>query len=561
MGMGATNTSGRIASSLGKAGPEKPHFVESVDVVNGGVMLAIPALLHCGLLHHIEKYFELPNGYYDINSIILLLAFSALSRVSSIEQLRFDPPGEWGKLLGLDRIPEVRVLREKIKLLAKDDKPNEWSAELSKDWLETLPEGSAALYVDGHVRVYHGKKHKIPKHFVPRIKLCLHAACDYWVNAMDGQPFFMMSQATDPGLIKTLENEIIPRLEETVPNQPTQDKLNDNRYQSRFTIVFDREGYSPDLIVRMWKKRIAIKTYAKHPGEDWPIEEFKEHTAKLPWGEETVMQLAERGVHLRKKVWLREIRKLNSNGSQTTIYTTEYHTATEEAASGMFARWSQENFFKYMRKHYAIDSLNSYSLGDVPENVQVVNPEYRTIDNKIRSLSATHGRRLKTYGSLNIENDIDPKKVEKVLQKKHDVLDEIKKMKAQIDKLKGQRKSLNKHIEVKDLPEEDKIKFLSTPSKHLIDTIKIICYRAETAMTLAIKEKMSQKDQARSLLQAIYKNEADLEPNYNEKTLIVRLHNLANQASSESIRHFLDELNATETIFPGTDLRLIYELI
>ncbi len=85
------------------------------------------------------------------------------------------------------------------------------------------------------------------------------------------------------------------------------------------------------------------------------------------------------------------------------------------------------------------------------------------------------------------------------------------------------------------------IEFLrQSTSKHLIDTIKIdtikiICYRAETAMTLAIKEKMSQKDQARSLLQAIYKNEADLKPNYNEKTLTVRLHNLANQASSGSI--------------------------
>lgn len=112
--MGATNTDGRIASSLCKAGPAKPHFTGSTDVVNGGVMLAVPALLHCGLLGHIEKYFELPNGYYDVNSIMLLLAFSALSRVPSIEQLRFEPPGEWGKLLGLDRIPEVRVLREKI---------------------------------------------------------------------------------------------------------------------------------------------------------------------------------------------------------------------------------------------------------------------------------------------------------------------------------------------------------------------------------------------------------------------------------------------------------------
>lgn len=559
--MGATNVAGRIASSLCKAGSVKPHFIGSTDVLNGGVMLAIPALLHCGLLSHIEKYFELPQGYYDVNSIMLSLAFSVLSRISSIEQLRFEPPGEWGKLLGVDRIPEVRVLREKIKLLAEDGKSKEWSAELSKDWLETLPEGSAALYVDGHVRVYYGEKHNIPKHYVPRIKLCLHAACDYWVNAMDGQPFFMMSQAADPGLIKTLENVIIPRLEETVSNQPSQKKLDNDPYLSRFTVVFDREGYSPDLMVRLWRKRISIKTYAKHPGEDWPLEEFKEWVAKFPWGEETTMQLAERGVYLRKKIWLREIRKLNSNGSQTTIYTTEYHTTTGEAASGMFSRWSQENFFKYMRKHYAIDSLISYSLDESPENVQVINPEYRRIDNKIRSLSATFGRHLKTYATLNIEDAIDPKKVERTLQKKHDLLDEIKKFEEKIDQLKGSRKSIKKHIEVKDLPEEEKIKLLSSSSKHLIDTIKIICYRAETAMALILKDNMSHKDQARSLLQAMYKNEADLVPNYEHKILTVRLHNLANRALSESMKPLLNELNATETIFPGTDLRLVYELI
>src|SRR3970040_608529 len=118
--MGATNIEGRIASSLLKGGPASPEFKQSVDIVNGGVMLAIPALLHCGLLNHIDKHFKLPDGYYDVSSVILTLAFSALARISSIEQLRYEPPGEWGKLLGLDRIPEVKTLREKVDLIARD---------------------------------------------------------------------------------------------------------------------------------------------------------------------------------------------------------------------------------------------------------------------------------------------------------------------------------------------------------------------------------------------------------------------------------------------------------
>jgi hypothetical protein len=45
------------------------------------------------------------------------------------------------------------------------------------------------------------------------------------------------------------------------------------------------------------------------------------------------------------------------------------------------------------------------------------------------------------------------------------------------------------------------------------------------------------------------------------KTLTIRLHPLANTSSDEALRHLCTELNATETLFPGTELRLIYELV
>jgi len=99
MGMGATNTLDRLASSLGGLGPVAPKFESCLDVPNGGVLFGLPALLAVGLLRHTEKYFELPKGYYGIQSVFLLLAFMALARQKFIENLRFVPPGEWGKLL------------------------------------------------------------------------------------------------------------------------------------------------------------------------------------------------------------------------------------------------------------------------------------------------------------------------------------------------------------------------------------------------------------------------------------------------------------------------------
>ena len=103
--MGAVNAVDRVLASVGAAGPVAPVFAAAADVPDAGVLLAVPALLACGLLRDAHKFFALPRGYYGMASIFLLLALLALARVKSIEQLRYQAPGEWGKLLGLDRVP------------------------------------------------------------------------------------------------------------------------------------------------------------------------------------------------------------------------------------------------------------------------------------------------------------------------------------------------------------------------------------------------------------------------------------------------------------------------
>ena len=80
-------------------------------------------------------------------------------------------------------------------------------------------------------------------------------------------------------------------------------------------------------------------------------------------------------------------------------------------------------------------------------------------------------------------------------------------------------------------------------------------------MAHIVKEKLFRRDDAHALLQAIYTTEVDLLPNQAAGVLTVRLHHLANRATDEVIRHLCNELNSTETIFPGTNLRITYELV
>ena len=566
MGRGASATVERLAASLGKLDEAAPRFEPALDVSNGGVLLALPALLACGLLRHAGKYFRLPAGFYGLKTIFLLLAFMALARLKSIEALRYCAPGEWGKLLGLDRAPEVRTLRVKVKTLADQEQAFPWSSELCKEWMaqipdSTRPEEAAVLYVDGHVRVYHGSTRQLPKHYIARQRLCLSATADYGVNAMDGKPFFVVSQAVDPGMLEVLERDIVPRLENDVPNQPSAGQLEADPLLHRFTVVFDREGYSPDFFAKMKTRHIACLTYHKYPGEDWATEEFFPTAVRLSSGELTTIRLAERGTRLGRRLWVREIRKLTESGHQTAVLSTDYRSPAARLGPAMFARWSQENFFRYMRQSYNLDRLVDYGSGIVPDTIMVVNPAYRTVDGQARKKIGVLNRKIAEFGAVNLEGEIEPCRVEAFTQRKSDLQESIASLQKEVDELKAKRKATKRHIPYEELPAEARFERLSTQSKHFIDTIKMIAYRAETAMAQILRQKMTRHDDARSLLRAIYSTEVDIVPDPQAKTLTIRLHPLANASSDLAVRHLCAELTATETLFPGTVLRLIYDLV
>jgi hypothetical protein len=190
----------RVAASVGMLNGAAIEFERVQDVPDGGVLLVLPALLLLGLLSKSRENFSMSEGFYPLESIFLVLALMALGRIPSLEALRYEAPGEWGKLIGLDRIPEVRTLRQKItELCAEPGNAQRWSSALAKQWMAEQPESAGVFYADGHVRVYHGKLTDLPRRYVARERLCLRGTTDYWVNAMDGRPFFVVSCAVDPG--------------------------------------------------------------------------------------------------------------------------------------------------------------------------------------------------------------------------------------------------------------------------------------------------------------------------------------------------------------------------
>ena len=560
LGVATTRLEERLLASLGQLQEASIRFESVSDVPNGGVLCALPALLVLGLLRHSQKSFSLPAGYYRLETIFLVIAFVALARIGSLEALRYQPPGEWGKLLGLDRIPEVRTLREKIELLCKDGQPvRQWSGTLAKEWMEAEPESAGTLYIDGHVRVYHGSLTQLPRRYVARQKLCLRGTTDYWVNAMDGRPFFVVTQAVDPGLIQVLEQRIVPRLMAEVPGQPAAEQLGADLLLARLTLIFDRAGYSPEFFARMWKLRIAVITYHKFPQGPWSDEEFASRKLRLINGEEVELLLAERGVVLSNGMWVREVRQKDEKGHQTAMITTDYRRELEAVAVALFARWCQENFFQYMSKHYGLDRLIEYGTEPLPESTPVVNPAWRRKDQEVRRERALLVREQAQFGALTAPAQAQA--ITDYEQKKGKLLEQIQQRQKKLEILKSERKETPRHVLLKDLPQAERFPELRTARKHFVDTIKLIAYRAETALVQIAREKLQRSDDARVLVRQVFTSAVDLIPDLDHKTLTVRLHRLSSAAHDQVLEHLCAELTATETTFPGTDMRIIFQPI
>ena len=216
-----------------------------------------------------------------------------------------------------------------------------------------------------------------------------------------------------------------------------------------------------------------------------------------------------------------------------------------------------------MRQHFALDALVNYAVEPLPETTTVVNPAWRKLDREIRTLQGQLTPKLARFGTMNLSEPIEPEAVEAFLKKKRALQQEITALQEKLTPLKDQRQTTAHHVPLGQLPKEEQFGRLSSASKDLVDTIKLIAYRAETAMAAVVREALPQgrKGEERRLLQSLYASEADLVPDEVASTLTVRLPYPANAVLGQAIEELCTELTATETVFPTTKLRLVYKLV
>jgi hypothetical protein len=545
---------------LGLLQEAEPRFNHANNVCHAGVLFLVPALLSQGLLKASNVYSQLRKGYYGLVSVLLVLSFMFLSRIRCPEQLRSCKVGELGKVLGLDRVPEAKCLRSKIEQIVEQHKASEFNQALSQDWI--AKEAAGFFYIDGHVRVYHGHAAHLPKRYVSREKLCLAGTTEFWVNDEVGNPYLVVTSELNEKLKDVILEQIVPALLRDTVFAVSAEELEQDKDKARFTMVFDREASDLPFFKRLWEEyRIAVLTYRKAVKEEWPVEGFKEVSTKVI-GKEVMMKLCERPF-LHEGMAMREIRKLSENGHQTSMVTTLRKEEAAVLAGKMFSRWSQENFFKYMVQDYGLDRVSEYGVEEVDPEKQVVNPSYKTLSYRIKKIREKIARlKAKLFSKIEGEMVENIDTVKETLQMESQLQETVSAYDTEVKSLYKERKQTPYYIHVKDMPSETRFNKLKTESKLFMNAIRMIAYRAETSVANLLSPHYGKsREELRMLVKNIIDSDADLIPDYGRKTLTVRLHSLSTPRANHAAKELCTILNETETLYPGTDLKLVYETV
>ena len=569
MGKSCSNELERVLAS--KTGiSATTTFENHLDLSHGGLLLSIPVLLSCGLLRYISR-FESVTGYYTATHVLISLVFLVLLRINRLERSNSVPAGDLGRCMGLDRIPEVKTLRKRIADFCSVTDVKQWQSQLSRDWMQLDEQLQGVLYIDGHVNLYYGKEVEMPRRFVSRMRLCMSGSTDYWVSNQMGHPFFVVPKTLNEGLVKTLTDDIIPRLNMDVPDQPSEAELKANKKLHRYMIVFDREGYSIDFFYELICQHIAFCTYKKNVTDKWDDADFSDYQIVNQAGDSEIVQLAERETVLCgkkekdkpvKKVTVREIRKKSASGHQTSVITTNYLLSIVQICIFMFSRWCQENFFEYMIESFDIDSITSYLKNSIPVTSLVVNPEYQALDREHKKVLSLLKKNKMKYAEITLKDkEMSEKEMERFVKKKTDKKTEIEDLEKEKIEIIQKKKKTKKKIPFSDLDENQKFDTSVNERKFFLDTIKIIAYRAETALCNIIKKQMANPQEARSLIRRLYSADADIETDLINNILTVKIHNTNSWADDKILQILCNNLNETQTVFPDTNLTILFKLV
>ncbi len=537
-------TSERQAARFGQLEEASPQVTEGRQLPLAGLLLALPALEATGLLEVAgQTYGRLRNGFYGLRSVLLTLVLLALLREPRAEGATRIVPTDLGRILALDRAPEVSTIRRRLAEVADRGQAGQLMAGLARRHVDSHRDAVGFVYIDGHVRAYHGTR-TLPKTHVARMRISMPATLETWIGDANGDPIFAV--VAPPSASTAAEiRRLLPDLRELAGERRT-------------TVVFDRGGWSPDLFAHLADHNFDLLTYRKGTVRPEPRAAFTEHLWVDERGIEHRFELADRTVrirlsaqgakrHGRKTIRLRQIVRRSPDGHQTQILTSRLDLPAAEIAARMFNRWRQENYFRYGRAHFALDGLDSYAaVADDPDRT-VPNPAKRAASRNVKQLERTVAEGEATLGRHRNNPALSG-----TLDELETTLDEVR---GQLDDARQTAAEIPTRIPLGEIAPDARL--LDTETKLITHACRIAAYNTESSLARLLTPHYARAaDEARSLLREAFTLAGDLQ------IVDSRLHVTLNPASAprrtRALAALCEQLNDTQTAYPGTDLVLHY---
>ncbi|HMA72652.1 MAG TPA: helix-turn-helix domain-containing protein [Xanthobacteraceae bacterium] len=538
----SNRTFDRQLAYLGLLKDAAPLFRDGSSIPGAGVLLALPCLIESGLLRISRKlYGEIGPAFYGLRTTLLTLLLMALLRIKRPEHLKERDPAAFGRLLGLDRAPEVKTLRRRLTCLAARHCAEQLGAELARVRVGQRGHLMGFLYVDGHVRAYHGQRSISSNAYVARRHLAMPASTDYWINDSSGDPLLVITGEIDAALTKAMPG-LLREVREVVGER-------------KVTIVFDRGGWSPKLFATMIKDGFDVLTYRKGRFRHINERRFVRRRAVLD-GRSVDYLLHDEPVRLLNgKLRLRQVTRLCDGGHQTTVITSRWDLRDIEVAYRMFERWRQENFFKYMREEFLLDALVDYQIEPEDPTRTIPNPERRALDKEIRAARADVARLECELGAAAANNAEQRRPTMRGFKIANARLGkQLRKALTHLTRLLKKRRDIPKRVEVRELSEQAMVK-LATERKHLTDIIKMVAYQAESELIALMRPHYARiDDEGRTLLHELFATAGDISVSNSE--LQITLAPLSSPHRTLAAQALCDILNKTATVFPGSSQRM-----
>lgn len=547
----------RALARAGMLDDAAPLFGTQRNVRSAGLLLGIPILVVHGVFKDAVKIFgNIGPAFYGIRNVVATLLLMFLARINRPEHLKEHSPRELGAVLGLDRAPEMKTLRRKIRRLSGLGKALEFMQLLAQRHLTRNGGTKLWLLVDGHVSVYSGKR-KLKKQHVTRLRISQPGILDYWLNDGGGDPVLVVTGAAKKGMTK-----LIPDLIEQIRQQGEKRPL---------TVAFDREGWSPKMFAQLaampkvfflsYRKAAKKKKLPKVPAGD-----FATYKGEID-GQEVDYELADTSIYVdygwrgeRKRLKLRQISRKKQNGEQTHIVTNDLTSGALLLAYHMFGRWGQENFFKYMGDEADFDGLWTYAMEDADNDQEVANPERKKLAAKMNEVREHLEDLTRQYGERALGNEESRRPTMRGFKIANiDLTRELCQLTEELERLKQRYDSIPANVPVRETLKGEKLQQVRVETRRLIHCFRIAGFRAESALRELLRPHYRRwRQDGRTIVQSMLQSSGDLE--VSPGMLRVILAPQSAQHRSRALANLCAELNALGTKFPGSDLLLHFSV-